>query len=464
VEVAVTRQQAWKESGIRIIGRLPVSRPGYHQSMPSTALFTAFILCFFCSPTTYPSNKSTTMPVRFNVANHPSNPWPQHQPLVATREELFSKSCPTEAGECSRIIQSSVSQSTFQDSHIAPSKNGFVISAWQAYSSHHHLTIRPDDIWFAILSQLNFYINKNAEALRDHFVAHEGQKELTIQQGGTIDTVDFGVFARSMTGLIQENVKDPDLRDWIMPAFSTTTVDDRTTAAVLMMGSLQAYFKYTSMLTCGIPSVTLLGERADYEDILKRLDKLDQLGPEPSHWATLLRPILRKFVASFDEVMSAEVQIFWSRIAHYEGGSGISYLSGWLTAFCFWRNDGRPMYYRIPLNEFPARHTPVPSYVAQKGRYELDNVTYHTVDTNDIPSGFASVPVKVIDNGRTFRTKMVAGSLGINITRSGEKADNGEDKWDSVRSLSGWVMYALDGPASVAAEVADQGDEMDWEP
>ena len=122
-----------------------------------------------------------------------------------------------------------------------------------------------------------------------------------------------------------------------MPAFSTTTVTDRTTAAVLMMGSMKAYFKYRCCLMCGIPTVTLLGERADYEDILKRLEKLPELGPEASTFADLLRPVLRNFIATFDPEQSTVSHDFWSKIAHHlGGGSGPSYLGGWLTAFCFW--------------------------------------------------------------------------------------------------------------------------------
>jgi hypothetical protein len=378
--------------------------------------------------------------VTFQVANHPSNAWNKH--AVTSREHLFQQSCPDDFRESSRIIQSSISPATFENSHVSPSSNGFVYAAWEAYSTHHHLTIRPDDIWFAILSQLNFYINVHAEDLRSHFVEHEGKKELIIESAGTIDTHDFSVFARRMTTLIQQNVKDPDLRDWIMPTFSTTTVDDRTTAAVLMMGSLQAYFEYTSFLTCGIPSVTLLGTPADYEDILHRLDKLEELGPETTEWARLLRPIVNQFIASFDDARSAETKDFWSKIAHYEGGSGMDYLSGWLTAFCFWRKDGVSLYYR-KSPDFNTTYIPNPVNNIRIPQFELDNVKYHTIDLHDIPSGFASVPVKVNDNGLVHSTKMVAGSMGIHVTKSGEKSDDGQERWDSVRSLSGWIMYEL---------------------
>ena len=382
------------------------------------------------------------MPVTFRVADHPSNAWQMKK--VASRDTLFAQTCTEDSQHSKRIIHSSLSKDDFETSHITPSTNGFVHAAWYAYSGHQHLTIRPDDIWFAILSQLNFYINKNAEDLRDHFVAHKGKKELVIKDIGSMDTLDYGLFARRMTGLIQENVKDPNLRDWIMPTFSTTTVDDRSTAAVLMMGSLQAYFAYTSMCMCGIPSITLLGSRSDYEDILSRLDKLEELGPETVDWANLLRPILRNFIASFDEVMAAELKDFWTKIAHYRGGSGMSHLSGWLTAFCFWRNDGVSLHYkRDRVKPDPERpDTMKQATNVQMPGTVLDDITYHTVDTSAIPSGFASVPVLVNDNGKIHRTKMVAGSLGISVGKSGD-TDKGVEKLDNVKNLTGWFMYEV---------------------
>lgn len=372
------------------------------------------------------------MPVTFKVADKPSESWKSYRGTpVDNRNDLFTRSCSKEAKESSRIIHSSISDSDFGNTKLAPSTNGFVHAAWYAYSSHHHLTLRPDDIWFAILSQLNFYINKNAEALRSHFVDHEGQKELVIEDVGSIDTLDYGLFARKMTYLIQENVKDPNFRDWIMPTFSTTTVDDRSTAAVLMMGSLQAYFAYTSMCCCGIPSVTLLGTRDDWQDILGRLEKLKELGEQTTDFAMLLKPILEGFVASFDDVMTAETKDFWTRMVHYQGGSGISRITGWLTAFCFWRNDGVPLYKR----EYAARY-------AEHG-LKLGSTSYHGVNTSDIPCGFASVPVLVLDNGVIHRTKMVAGSLGIKVDGSGEKDDKGEEKLDSLNNLTGWIMFEV---------------------
>jgi Domain of unknown function (DUF4419) len=126
-----------------------------------------------------------------------------------------------------------------------------------------------------------------------------------------------------------------------MPDFSTTTNDDRVVAAVLFMGAMQSYFSYKMSLMCGLPSVTLLGERDDWEKIRARLDKLDQLGKEPAEFATLLRTVLDFFVKTFDDAKDPDVVDFWGRIAHSSsGGSGPTWLSGWITAFCFWSEKG----------------------------------------------------------------------------------------------------------------------------
>jgi streptogramin lyase len=68
----------------------------------------------------------------------------------------------------------------------------------------------------------------------------------------------------------------------------------------------------------------------------------------------------------------------------------------------------------------------------------LDGVKYHRVDTSDIPNGFASVPVKVDDNGTAYHTKMLAGAIGIRATSSGDS------KLDTIQSLSGWFMFEVD--------------------
>ena len=399
--------------------------------------------------------------------------WKRNEATSAS--DLFSGVSRKDSNRSKRIIQSSFSNASLASSSISASKNGLVYTLYNAWSGHHHLTLRPEDIWFAILSQLNFYINAHAEELRSFFVAHEGQKKLETIDYGTIDTVDFGPIAEKMTHLIQKNVLDPELRTWIFPNFSTTTMSDRVVASILMMGTLQKYFTYKMSLICGIPSVTLLGERADWEVLLKKLDKIPQLGAEPAQFAKLLEPVLKRFVQSFDKPESPDIIDFWNRVAHQTSGSGPFYLSGWVTAFCFWDEDGKSLY------GTPQEPVTWKAFAGRNAGCELDGMLFHRVDTDKIPSGFASVPVTVNDNGRVYSTKMLAGSVGIQGRSSGQMLDEttghegvfsmtedehgkivkrpyqapkanqvtGAPGLDSLQPVTGWWMYEVESEEDV---------------
>lgn len=78
-----------------------------------------------------------------------------------------------------------------------------------------------------------------------------------------VSTLDFAKFAKEMSCAIEDHILDKRLREWIMPAFSTTTDNDKVIASIVFMGAMIKYFTYGGMTSCGLPSVTLLGEKSD---------------------------------------------------------------------------------------------------------------------------------------------------------------------------------------------------------
>jgi hypothetical protein len=147
--------------------------------------------------------------------------------------------------------------------------------------------------------------------------------------------------SREMVGLMEKNIVDPKLHEWILPNFSTTTITDTTASAVIMMATLKTYFSYEFYLTCGIPRVTLEGEKSDWMNILGRLEKLKEYGVEAIAWYHLLHPVISHFVAAFDAPASRENINFWQWVAHYHTqDSGPSYYSGWIDAFAVFSPTG----------------------------------------------------------------------------------------------------------------------------
>ena len=125
-------------------------------------------------------------------------------------------------------------------------KFGLTGAILEAYSRHHGLVLKPDSFWQVILIQFGYYVNANAEALRDRLVDFQGQKILKIvMPPNTLEGYNYADFVNQMVDdQISKNIKDPSLVEWLIPSFTTTSPDDRVTAGVSIMSALQTFFRY----------------------------------------------------------------------------------------------------------------------------------------------------------------------------------------------------------------------------
>ena len=341
-----------------------------------------------------------------------------------------------EQPEKRRIIQSSFHELNANTSPIIPYGNGLVNGIIRAFQQDLHLVLRPDDIWLSILTQFSMFVNGNSEQLRTQFVAHQGKKGLMVDiRPQPICDIDMGRFAQAMTHLIQENVVDPQLRELIMPNFSTTTDDDKSVASIVMMGTLQSYFDYNLAGGCGFPSVTLQGEKSDWEGILLKVQRLSKYGPLATEWTRLLIPVIQYMIASFTQPTSPHVKSFWLRACHAVGADGsgsVRTLSGWITAFCFFSEKGQRIsdYSDEDMIKWDKGVS-----IAERQRLVLGDVAYPVISPSSIPKGVVSVPVTVQDwaTGLEHKTTMVAGSVGM-IPSAGS---SGRDL-NKVQPKSGW--------------------------
>jgi hypothetical protein len=308
--------------------------------------------------------------------------------VVTTAEDVLRASASNEfTNNSARILLSTYTNSnanlTSPLGTLLPSGDGFVRGAIQAWGEHLHLVLRPEEVWFTILVQLNFYMNAHAEDVRDLFVTHSGQELIYIED------VTWYAVLRRFRDEIQARVKTDWLRDWITPNFTTTTENDVMTSNVLMMGLTKAYLKFEGGIICGLPSVTLLGEKADWASLLARLDHLRDFGVEPTAYAQRLRPIISRFVSSFDDPDGRGTRDFWNSIATARrtiicGGPPL-YISGWITGFFYWNDQGKP-YGRV--DAAAAANRPAGSGAL----LQLDDVVYPELDITTLPVGYARAP------------------------------------------------------------------------
>lgn len=157
---------------------------------------------------------------------------------------------------------------------------------------------------------------------------------------------------------------------------------------------MRQYYECDLVMLCGLLSVTLVGEIEGLQEINDRMYYLYQLNRAPlSRFAKMLRPILRHM---FTHPTSEEIKTFWNTmITTRPPADGENWvLSGWITAFCYWNEEGR---FSSQAPSFPV----------------LDGELYPTVPVKNIPAGSASVPVKVTMNEKLCDCTLVAGSVGI---------------------------------------------------
>lgn len=330
------------------------------------------------------------------------------------------------------------------------------------------MIIRSEDVWFAIITQFSFYVNGHAEELRSFFVSFGGKRKLTIRQELPMDLEQF---AKDMTTLVAQNIKDPALREWILPAFTTTTNTDRVVASILMIGTMKKYFVYDLSEVCGIPSVMLLGERSDWLDILQRLSFLTTVNghKELLLWYSFLKPIVSSFVRTFDAPSSTDIVDFWRNIVREDGLCGLERgVTGWINAFCFWDAEGKLT--RVGMIMQNSGN----SVVRTESKAKLDYLCKSgCIDWPDLPAGFVHVPVHIkfpsIDV--KYVATMVAGSVGwraldskVVISNIHRKAAEGSET--SSGSMSefkpsdkerGDSTSPSEAPSATAAELKSNG-------
>ncbi|KAJ3340067.1 hypothetical protein HDU93_007409 [Gonapodya sp. JEL0774] len=306
------------------------------------------------------------------------------------------------------VVSSDVPKDTF-----VPLRGGLVDLVLQAYCKHHNLVIRPDDVWIAIVSQFARFAEANAEVLRSRFVNFEGKKNLTFVSSGTMQTP--GLMAEAVDWFeaeIHKNVKDQDLRRWIIPHFSTTTQTDRIVGGMLLMTTVKSYFDYEMELLCGIPRITLEGERQDWEEVLLRASRLASYGSDCVAWQDMLVPILGHFVAAFDGTVDLE---FWNRICDIHIlGSGSDYLSGWITTFTVFDKHGK----------WQANCKTIPDHIDEP------TTPWCVLSEENVTTGCPTCPIKVNDNGDEYNATLVVGLIGGTI----------EPDQTTLRPLVGWAV------------------------
>ena len=162
---------------------------------------------------------------------------------------------------------------------FAEADKGFFSTVLAAYNNHWVLRTRPEDWWTSVSQIIAQRIDKHANqpAVRNFFVSHEGKKQLTVKIGPFIEGINNELFFQEMISQITDNINKPEYTSLMQSDFSQSTSVDRIVNNIMLMYSFQEYFEYRAMLFCGIPGVVMEGSEDDWQNLVQKLAKVEQL-------------------------------------------------------------------------------------------------------------------------------------------------------------------------------------------
>jgi hypothetical protein len=359
----------------------------------------------------------------------------QYQPtsdLVSSDLDLFLKSYPNIGYDRPNLTEYNAnmfspavrSQPITKSSNIYPSQDSFVHGAIDAWIQSQHFVIRPENVWFTILSQLNLYLSSHQDdsQVRSNI---EYQKNITFDIRGYIDRDDEAGrmlrynIANIINGETRDRFRSPETRDWLQGNFSTSKgYEDAIIANLLLTGPVNSstalftsfnppFSGPTTPFFCGMPSITLLGTQTDWSLLLQKLERLPVFGSQTAEYAEVLRPILSRFVRSFDDPTDADIRRFWDTIVRVHGlrGEGTRCLtadvvSGWINGFHYWDASGRVL--------------------SGRGSLRLDGVEYPMRSINNLSGTYTNTPLRERKNALGYMYvrlgELTAGMIGKRIT------------------------------------------------
>jgi hypothetical protein len=375
----------------------------------------------FCSLLVPPIYAVTIIPLTLNLPKPYENPV---KPASSDYDLLFKINPDLAGGSPSeQIDQSSYSiRGNLSRVSIYAAQDSFVRGAIDASAKHQHLVLRPQDVWLTMLTQLSFYMRKHKDdtPLRDMW-----------------DNFDTGVppknnlwimFANGMDNWAQRVFKQRNktnwLLDWVLPAFQSApslptdmkTSDEELIANALMMARSTPSIEEIAPFPCknGIPSITLLGKQADWMRLADKLTQMEKgsFGNEPRVYATSLRPILARAIATFDNPNDPAIRLFWNDMVTITAKQKLcqttDVVTGWINALHFWDGNGNPI---SPLKMSSDSAT-------NNQTLQLDNIIFPGRNIKDLPTAYSYVAMCVSsDSMWESSTGMLVGMMAKSIQK-----------------------------------------------
>jgi hypothetical protein len=275
-------------------------------------------------------------------------------------------------------------------------EHGLLRAVHMAYAVHYPLALSPDAIWLAIAQGFAMHVNANAERLRGKFMRRAGQETIIIKRDDFVKGSPenpwpevWSAFSDAVAAHIGRQ------RDLVVADFSTTGACERAASEIVLMDSMQCYFKYVVQTSCGIPEITLEGTADDWRSIRRRAQALEEY--DLGWWTDALGPVLDQLVATAEGRVDVP---FWETLFKHVDGSGGPWVCGWINVLFPYlrRGEGGELVRNDRMADW------------KKG---ISDRSGGGPSPADIPSGISSVPFVWDYLGQKLPMRFLGGFVGV---------------------------------------------------
>ena len=204
------------------------------------------------------------------------------------------------------------------------------------------------------------------------------------------------------------------------------------------MDCVDSYFDFLFVSACGIPEITLQGEKRDWELLVEKTKALAKF--EMDWWLRELVPVLQEFVHVFDGNVKTD---FWKHFVNIDNSSGGPYFTGHMTKLSA---------YKATYSSPPSGTTSRP-WVMPQGGFAKVEVWHNEKDwcigwtTKDFSTGLSQVPFVWQYLDQTFSMTFASGFVGIEIVDG-----------TAFRPNISWAVLERDGTATDPGEPGSEND------
>jgi len=201
-----------------------------------------------------------------------------------------------------------------------------VQGAHQAYAAHLGFGLRPEVLWFAIVSEISEHIRQNPATYRPLLGPDWVNGPQIIY---THNWDKSNLYERFYNQLL--DILGKPLGELFAPPLSTADTDERIALIAAFMEATGRYHTYELPARCNIPHIEVQGTPEDWQMLRQKTEELSELFPPLESYLSVVGSVLHSI---YCDMAGREINLsnFWERLYEWKDDPNGPFVRGWITS------------------------------------------------------------------------------------------------------------------------------------